>query len=56
MERITTNACKRGDHDECQGCTGCSCHHPGMPADFREQVAKLRAAREVANPETGEVS
>lgn len=46
MDRITTNACKRADHDQCQGCTGCSCHHPGPPADFKARVEAARVAAE----------
>jgi hypothetical protein len=41
---VLTNACKRGDHHECQGCNGCDCHGGGMPAGFRERVARLAAA------------
>lgn len=36
-------SCSEKRHDDCVGCKGCSCHHVGPPANFRQLVQNERA-------------
>jgi hypothetical protein len=55
---VISVACREGRCDQCQRCTGCSCHDGGIPEDFRERVERFRREAEAAEgrAEWGDVS